>query len=256
MFDIRSHGDFLEKQLADLICGQLSGYVKIWSEYIGNDGRNRLAGMVGLSEEDDINKRKLFSQYHYTCLESIICMSQNVEEAGRIEVPNLKEPDMVEPYIKLMNIFLVFHSHAGRIRDLVNKMGNQWQIPDLAKDLNEYYQRRNNILHESKAPIGFIDGVLTVLVPEGETPEESKWAADRLWYDPNGTSLEFLNDYLKDTFLEIVSFLNNSLESLYSKAIKPFLTSANIKLSPPTADLDYTDTTVSGVSASKDDYKT
>lgn len=244
MFDIQSQGDFIEKQYADFIRERLSGYEKIWSEYIGNDGNNKLPNIAGLSEAD-IEKRTFFSQYHYTCLESIICMLQNIREAEGIKIPNLTDADMVEPYIKLMNIFVVFHSHAGRIRDLVKKMGDQWKIPNLAKEPNEYYQRRNSVLHESKVPIGFIDGVLTVLVPEGETPDEGKWAGGRLWYDPNNASLEFLPQYLDDTFKEVLTLLNNSLESLYSTAIKPFLNKEKMELPTPGYSEHYS-TTVSG----------
>jgi len=255
MFDIRLHGDVLERHCVDFICERLSGYKKIWSEYIGNDGNNRLPNISGLSDHD-IGKRKLFSQYHYTCLESVICMLQNVREAEGIKVPKLTGADMIEPYIKLMNIFVVFHSHAGRIRDLVKKMGEQWQLPNLATHLNEYYQRRNNILHESKAPIGFVDGVLKILVPEGDTPDETKWAGRRLWYDPNSASLEFLHEYLAETFADVVALLNNSLESLYSTVIKPFLREKNIELFPPAVDSNHCSTTASGVSASMDDFET
>lgn len=75
MFQIDKHGDLFERTYADFIRERLPGYEKIWASFIGNDGTSRMPEVSELDDEGQ-RKRGLFSQYHYTCLESIIFMKE------------------------------------------------------------------------------------------------------------------------------------------------------------------------------------
>lgn len=218
MFEIDIHGDMLEQKYSEFIKTHLSGYNKIWSTFIGNDGTAQLPDIIGLKKNEQKNRR-IFSQYHYTCLESLICLYEIVENRDSLCMVNLQDSNGIKNYVNLMNMYIAFHAHAGRIKDLIYKMGNLYGIKDLADKLNEYFKRRNTVLHESKAPIGFIEGIVAILTPEGESSDSTKWQSGKLWTDDSNTSIEFINDYFEDTFREIVTITNNCLERLYSSKI-------------------------------------
>lgn len=229
MFEIDKHGDKLEQKYANFIIEQLSGYNKIWSNFIGNDGTSHMPEINELGD-DEKKKRVMFSQYHYTCLESLVCLYGINENRENICQVNLSNADGIFKYVNLMNAYIAFHAHAGRIRDLIDKMGLLYKLPNLGAKLNEYYKRRNNVLHTSKAPIGFMEGIVSILTPEGESPDPTKWYDDKLWSDHSNTSIEFINEYFEETFQEIVTITNNCLERLYSLKIAPIIKEHGIKL--------------------------
>lgn len=231
MFDIKKHGDLLEKVYSDFIQSRLSGYNKIWSNFIGNDGTSKMPEIEKLNEKEQ-EKRKHFSQYHYTCLESIICLYEIVQEADNLSRISFADVSDIKKYMDLMNKYIAFHAHAGRIRDLSDKIGILYELPDLGKDLNEYYQRRNNVLHKSKAPIELIEGIISIITPEGELPDPTKWSSDKLWSDESNVSIEFVEKYLQETFQEILTIFNNCLERLYSIRISQIIKESEIQLMP------------------------
>ena len=63
MFEIDKQGDMLEQKYSDFIKTQLSGYNKIWSIFIGNDGTAHLLDIQGLGKNEQRDRIKL-SQYH------------------------------------------------------------------------------------------------------------------------------------------------------------------------------------------------
>lgn len=249
MFQIDKHGDILEKTYADLIHERLAGYEKIWASFIGNDSTRR---MPEVPELDDAEQRirGLFSQYHYTCLESIICMKELVNKVKSYSIHTLDSKDKLLDYIQLMSDYMAFHAHAGRIRDLVIKMGALYRIGDLGNALNEYFQRRNIVLHESKAPIEFIEGVVSILVPVGEKEERTEWHREKLWTEDTNTSIEFIPDYLDDTLNEILTILNNILEKLYSRTIAQIVKDRGINITPTSDAYDDYGVSASGTSDS------
>lgn len=115
--NIRIHGDSLEREFADLILNNLPAYDLIWKTYIGHDGKGRMLKATGLDEKQEEIRTK-FSQYHYTCLESIAGMSIIKDAVNKREYNNIKD------VIQQNNDYVLFHTLAGKIRDSIKEMKN------------------------------------------------------------------------------------------------------------------------------------
>lgn len=251
MYAIDKHGDLIERSNSSFIRKRLDGYEKIWSCYIGNDGHGRMPSIPHLDPESQ-KKRQLFSQMHYTILESLVCMRNIAESPDNAHI--LDESGRTDPkrYMSVMNGYIAFHSHAGRIRDLVSKIGNLYGLSGLADDFKDFYHKRSIVLHESKAPIEFVDGAIAILLPAGRTGNETEWQRDKLWSDDSNTSMEFIDEYLGTAFDGIVTIVNNCLNRLHSSVITEIIKRNHIDLEPVVE--AYSDDTVSasGVSESSD----
>ncbi|MBC8466534.1 MAG: hypothetical protein H8D55_01730 [Deltaproteobacteria bacterium] len=249
MYEIDKHGDLIERSYSSFIRSRLDGYEKIWSCYIGNDGHARMPSIPHLDPKSQ-NKRQAFSQMHYTILESLLCMRIIAESSDYEHIIDESGNFDLNLYISVINNYIAFHSHAGRIRDLIIKIGDLYRLPDLADHLNDLYRKRCTVLHNSKAPIEFVAGAIAILLPGGITENETEWHKDKLWSDASNTSLEFINVYLETAFNGIVTTVNNCLNRLYSTVITKIIRSKCIDLEP-VVDGYSTDTlSTSGVSSS------
>jgi hypothetical protein len=153
--DISKHGDILERNYSGLIDQRLPAYSEIWKRFIGNTGKGRMIEIPNL-QEDEERKRIIFSQYHYSCFESIVGMNLLV---GRISSTSISD---IDEYVQINNDFLSFQAHAGRIRDCVRRMGELFGLDNLDKGLNDFYQQRNEVLHGCKVPYMIIEGMLAI----------------------------------------------------------------------------------------------
>lgn len=154
--DVTIHGDRLEREFGDIINNHLPAYNKIWSLYIGNDGQSKMPVFTHLPAEE-ARRRQIFSQYHYSCFESIVSLKVICEKVKVFKINN-----DIHDYIQVNNDFVAFQAHAGRIRDCMKKIGESMNVGDLATGLEEYYQQRNNVLHGCKIPFSIIEGYLAI----------------------------------------------------------------------------------------------
>lgn len=224
--DITKHGDILEVTYSKLILERLPAYAEIWKRFIGNTGQGRMIDVNGLDKKEQ-QRRTLFSQYHYSCFESIVAMKHLIQEISSTEVQCINQ--CIKEYLRVNNAFLCFQAHAGRIRDGVKKMGKFFQIPNLDKDFNEYYQQRNVVLHGCKIPYMIIDGILAIPPIKGEEENAECWNSNRTWPEMNPDDFQFLPEYVSATFEGILEKLNSALYKLLPK-IKETVAQLKIEL--------------------------
>ena len=224
--DISKHGDVLEKEYNELLLGKLLAYVEIWKHYIGNDGTGRLIEMPNLDDQETKN-REMFSQYHYSAFESLVGMKLVVDSVDEIE--------SIEDYIRANNEFLAFQAHAGRIHDVIAKMGYHFGFNDLNKKLKDYYQQRNVILHGCKIPFIFIEMLLAIPPIMGSEEQPEKWHLKKSWNEVRDEDYAILSEYLEETFESITVLLNNALNRLLPR-VKEFVLSKGFVLEIPVKD--------------------
>ncbi len=209
-------GDYLEVNFKDSIRQLISNYEIIWGKFIGHDGNGRMIKVDGLTDDEN-RKREKFAEHFYTCMESIICMNSLVENCNSVEIQNPHE------YIMLLNSFMSFQAHVGRIRDNSNKLLNLYFCEEKVKNLNSQlenlYQQRNQVLHGKKLPVRIEDSLVLIAPPMGSEDRPEKWNSDLNWSDFHYSNFEFINEYLKSTVNQVSTAYNNILGNL----IEPIL---------------------------------
>ncbi len=226
--DISIHGDVLEKAYHDVLLGKLPAYIEIWNRYLGNDGTANLIEIPNLDEQEK-KDREIFAQYHYSSFESLVCMRVIADDIDKIDLT------VIEGYINANNEFLAFQAPAGRIHDCVKRMGNLFGCQDLERELYDYYQQRNEILHGCKIPFIVIEGLLAIPSIMAEKQDSNKWHSNKLWSEVESKDFAFLSEYLSETFDQIGQLLNKTLYRLLPKAIG-LVKSKNFQLQIPERD--------------------
>ena len=239
--DIARHGDVLEQNYLTIIREKIPAYEEIWKRYIGNNGNAQIISIEDLPDEEN-NKRIIFSQYHYSAFESIVCISHIIEEVDQLPL------DSISNYLKLNNCFLAFQAHAGRIRDCVKKMGEIFNLDNLHFELEEYYQQRNEVLHGSKVPFMIIDGFYAIPKIKGIAEDIDKWHDKMCWGEIKAKedNFKFLYDHLVESFSNITALLNKCLFNILPEIIK-IVEQYNIDLTPSEDERYEIHTTISGL---------
>src|SRR5574343_114459 len=141
------NGDYLEVNYKDFIRQNIPAYETIWGQLIGHDSKGKMISCSGLSN-DEQNKRTNFAEHLYTCMESLVCMNSI---CNSIETVDTSKPN---EYLDMLNKFIAFQAHAGRIRDnngyLLRIYLPSGRAEELFARLEDAYQRRNNVLHSKK----------------------------------------------------------------------------------------------------------
>ena len=78
-FDISKHGDIIEQHYFKIIREKIPSYEEIWKRYIGNNGKAKIIDIPDLNPSESKN-RIIFSQYHYSAFESLVCMHEIMKE--------------------------------------------------------------------------------------------------------------------------------------------------------------------------------
>lgn len=205
------NGDYLEVHFKDFIRTKIPSYEKIWGNFIGNDGNANMLPAEQLSESEQ-QKRISLSEHLYTCLESLICMKYICEEKHVIEIENPNE------YLAMLNSFLAFQAHSGRLKDNTMKLLSLYFTPEktnlLTTRLVDFYTQRNNILHGRKIPCQIVDKLALIAEPEGHEANSRKWNDKSSWSDISQDDHVFLTDYINDSFKEICDIFNGILFNL------------------------------------------
>jgi hypothetical protein len=225
MFKLEFHGDSLERAYADFICQRFPVYEEIWKIYIGNNSKAKIIALDHLEPNLSAN-RVQFSEYNYSCLESIILLKRIVDRYLVERVLN-----NIEEYLDSQNDFLLFQLHLGRIKDLVEKMGVIINKKGIEKELNEYYQQRNTVIHGKKLPFIFIEGVLGIPIPKGQDEDIGKWSSDKNWDDVDANSFELISEFYKVTFDNLLICLNKVYFNILT-SIKSIVQVNNIEIQP------------------------
>jgi hypothetical protein len=208
-WNIKLHGDKIEKENFDFIQSRIPFYSSLWEKYIGNDGSNHLAEIKNITKEDNLIRRKI-SLHNYTCLESILMLKYIIESGTKV----INYSD----YIRTLSNHLSFQANTGRIKDNLDKITQI--IPpfrNIKRNLDRFWVHRNVVLHNIKLPYSFIDNEFVTIIPDDKIIESMY----HIRYDDSLNSrLILLFDYYKDSYDEIVINYNTFLASLLDKITK------------------------------------
>jgi len=232
-WNLKIHGDKLEIEFSELITADLSYYKKIWELYIGNNGtinKAQIAEIQGISVFEN-DKRIKFSEFHYTCLESIICMKAIVVKSKNYIVGSMIE------YISILNDYIAYGAHIGRLRDNLKML---WAVL-LNYDLNrivpynnlnsadkatlkskilsfeDYYIKRCIIVHGKKLPFSISENN-KMLSLKSIKLNYSTINSNFLWNDLTNTDLEDIKCFFNETYKNILYITNNEiLKNVYNE---------------------------------------
>ncbi len=209
--DVAVDGDILECEYGAFIKAQLPEYGKIWERYIGC-GETYEEIKSRCQSEENIKKQSKFSQFHYTCLESLIGMKTIVDQINKIEINSLSV------YIDVNNLFLAYQAHAGRIRDAIENMCILLRIGDkgtaeIVKKIEDEWRQRHVILHGPKIPYMIIYDRIAVPSIQGNEIDIDKWNDKMLWHQVDPEKFKFLEDYLDETLKQLIVKVRACLSS-------------------------------------------
>ncbi len=256
IWDINKHGDKLEKEFADFINNYLSYYKKIWELYIGNNGTEDKAKIAEIpnfsTDENDYPKRIKFSEFHYTCLESIVCMQAIVIKSKEYSV------ETMDKYINILNDYIAYGAHIGRLRDnlkmlwallldidMNDKRSNKNPVFDKIQDLKKYFEQRCIIVHGKKIPFSISENNKLLGIKSTILKKET-FNSNWLWNDMTNTDIVDLGNYFEETFNDIVKIANDIiLKEIYEK-IKSSIMNDKEMEEPIERNNDNFDTPISG----------
>ncbi len=230
-YTLRINGDSLEKEAADFVETNLPNYEILWKAYIGNDGTNTMAKMVGISDGLQ-EKRKLFSQHHYTILESLYFMHLLAEDER-----NSNGVSSFNEYRMTVNNLIAFFAYTGRLRDNMGKCFVLLQDSAKQKDsedkLNEFYYQRHVVVHGAKIPFR-IDELNLFQIPQIRRDKSSYLGFDQSedWNKMSHEDLIFLSDAMSNLVTELCPKVNALIGEMYDR-VKGIITSNQLSLVPP-----------------------
>jgi hypothetical protein len=214
-------GDYLENNYSNFIRQNIPAYEAIWGSFIGHDGSGNFIQINNLPTELQ-NSRKNFSEYLYTCIESFVCLEEICQSNFSVDFEKPAE------YLKVLNQFISFQAHSGRIHDNLSRLLyiylNDRDAERLIARLYDTYQKRNNVLHGKKLPCRIEDS-LVMIVKLDDSKTEGGWTSDLNWNEYNPKEVVILSDYLKDTLNEICLVFNDIINNLIepiNKLIKEY----------------------------------
>lgn len=230
--EISNHGDNLEKEYSDFIKTNIPNYEIIWRMYIGNDGHNHLINTNKLSVTEN-KDREFFSQFHYTALESFISINETLNEIKEFRVDSNNK---VKSLLKLFNSFLLFWALVGRFNDNIKKIQDNLKKINLIIDLDDFYQTRNQILHDRKIPYLIIDKEIMIPKVQVSNQSDKDWNEWSSWFDMNPERYVTLTEFLDTSYLELLKTYNSILSKILDR-IKDICTKKNILLVPSNEEL-------------------
>jgi len=225
--DISKHGDNLEKEYSDFIRTNIPNYEEIWKRYIGNDGNNHLIKVVNLSPEEE-RDREFFSQFNYTALESFISIYETQCELREFKVDLNNK---VKSLLKLFNSFILFWALIGRFNDNIKKIQDILNKINLISDLYDFYQARNQILHDRKIPYLIIDEEIMIPTVLTSTQTDQDWNEWKSWFDMNPDRYVTFSEALEKTYLALLKTYNSILSKILDR-VKDICKDNSIALIP------------------------
>lgn len=231
-YTLMHHGDLLEKEAATFVQIHLHNYQILWAAFIGNDGTNTMANMPSISNDLQI-KRKLFSQHHYTVLESLYFMHLIAEDEK-----NSKGVSSFSDYRKTVNNLIAFFAYSGRLRDNVGKcfitLGDADKQKDAELKLNEFYYQRHIVVHGAKIPFR-IDELSLFQIPQLRRDKSSNSGFDQSedWNNISHKDLVFLSEAMSSLVSEVCPKVNALIGDMY-ELVKKILVRNSLTIQEPT----------------------
>ena len=223
MYNLKEHGDILEKTYSGFITEQFVSYQNVWKLYIGNVGNDTKASIPNYPIDRD-EKRQAFSEHTYTILQSVILMKRLLDKSS---FENIGNQDF-DQKMALQNDILVFFAHLGRIRDNTLAAGNcllNINIKALDERFSEFYHQRHIPIHGRILPIVYKENgeiEMPVLSKKDEDPAGWNHKVNN-WPDILSMPIKNLNETTTQLFWQLLPLLNDifgNFEDVISAELK------------------------------------
>lgn len=227
MQTLKKEGDWLEKVSAEFVLDKIPAYEQIWQIFIGHDQKGNKLDLDGANATTKEIQTK-FAQSHYTILESLYFMKDLVREASLI-----KEVNSFADYQKAINIYVLFHSYSGRIKDNMFKcfecLAGKSQEDTLKNEFESFWHQRCIVLHGKKVPIVINSTTAIQFARLKRTTSDSGFGLESSWSNVTAEDFQDLAVHLDETFTELSKLTSNQLNRLFG-CVKKFLKENNLKL--------------------------
>ncbi|PCJ79225.1 MAG: hypothetical protein COA57_15790 [Flavobacteriales bacterium] len=211
-FDLKNHGDAVEKDKYDLIEGILPNYKDFWSKYIGHDLKGNICPS-NIQVKKIEEKRKYIGQLFYSIMTLLIELDTIKKEI--LEIDNI---DNTTDYLKLRKSLRNFLNTFGQIFDKEMKILNQVFDNDKRKKRQEitetiYKGIRNFEQHSSDIPIIIEDDL--VVIPNTFFLTDND---QQSWFEPiHQKGVVFLTDFVDETYKSLKNQVNNNIDIVKNK---------------------------------------
>ena len=249
-WQLKIHGDDLEKKYSEEIISKVYAYDLIWSNFIGNNGLNQLVSLRNFPVQKN-DYRKRFSEHHYTIIQSIICLRLIKED---IILFNASQSDAV---LRIQNHILSFYGHMGRIFDnllqlvyyygrIADKITKELDLDEMVhdnrfvrpmvKEIEEFYYQRHIVLHGKQVPIGS-DKIGNIIFPILKTEKNNPAGYDKTMTWSEVGEMTLLTDSITEIETNLPSCVNSILHVMFND-LKKYLNEHNIVIEPPSSILN------------------
>jgi hypothetical protein len=218
-------GDCVERCHLEWIRTNVPEYEHIWCRFIGHDGYGE---MLPLNNWPDnlADKRKAFSQAHYSALVGILQIREICEEFRIGPCEGCRTRDL----LTTLRYLTTFAAYLGQIRDMCKKMdeclnlgGRSW------RRLNDFYEKQNHLLH-GPIPLHKMDhGGLQMAEIAGMDRSDSLWDDKKLWSQSPMMRFQLVVVFLEETFSNLIPLFRAALSG-YLTEIKLLEASHDLSL--------------------------
>jgi len=216
-YNLKEHGDPLEKEYADFIHAYFRTYEEVWKLYIGNKGNNTKADIPGYPNEREM-KRQTFSEHTYTILQSVILLHRLISKDSFINATFITPSDRLD----LQDNLLLFFTHLGRIRDNVEDASTcllNTNTKEITVILDEFYHKRHILIHGKMIPIIFkSSGEILIPVLSKTGVDISGWNhKQHNWADISNMNTESLETTVTQLYWDLLPKLTEIFGHFKSK---------------------------------------
>lgn len=203
-YNLRDHGDLLEKEAIEFIEKRFQNYGLVWQIFIGNDGNSKIAKLPNY----DQYKRQNFAENSYTILESFYILNNILE--SKIFTDNI---NTLEKYIDFIKSYVTFFAYIGRIHDVSKKASNilKYDNSSFLSKIHKFYETRNVIIHGKKIPL-LIDDLGLIKTPEifNSYSKGITWNDNsKNWDEISSMVTYYVEDNVAFIFNELLEIVNN-----------------------------------------------
>lgn len=227
-YNLKEHGDHLEKAYVDFICSHFRTYESVWKIFIGNKGNDTKADIRGYPADKDFQRQK-FSEHTYTVLQSVILLHRLIDK----DVFNKPFANSTNDILDLQDYLLLFFTHLGRIRDNVKEASKilSIEVTETTNLLEEFYHKRHILVHGQMLPIIFKNTgeILLPVLSKSGTDIKGWYDKEHSWKDVVRLPTEELNNTASTLFWELLPKLEE-IFGKFKKTIETELNKNNFKL--------------------------
>ena len=228
-FNVKDHGDSLEKEFSTFIQTEFPTYEAVWKLYIGNRGNDNKALITGYSSNRDEMRQK-FSEHTYTIFQSLISIRRLIINEA-FKKGEIKD---VSHNLDLQDSIVLFFAYLGRIKDNLQDAAScllNCNSDEIGSKFGDFYSKRNIVLHGKMLPIAYRPNGDIIIPALGENTDRLKW------HDKTGVwdSITFLNlvnlaEYTNSIYIELLSKLSHAF-GIFKSKIEDELNKNNLEIS-------------------------